>query len=590
MKIRSIELENIRSHVRSLVDLSDGFSCLVGGLGTGKSSILYAIDFALFGEPMGRSYDYLLREGADTGRILLRFVKNGREYTIERAFKRQAERISQDMEQLKLLEGEKLIADMKGEAVAEQLRSVTGIDKDIFRELIWVRQEHLKDVLNIPSSQRQRRLDQLFGLSDYETSWSNLRSILRWYESEKSSLERDPDIVGIKDAEARYSEAAKDLVARESELEAVKIQLAEAEKGLSEASARLQELEEISRRNDQLQRETSRLEARMAGLDESLRRLLEETENRRARIAELEARLESLRSQEAAQRQDLRQAGLPLRLTVPQLLQHAETLLEQISGNLGREESLKNDMARSTQRITNLVKENTCPLCLQALDPEYKDSLMNRLYQETSDSKQRLAELEETTEEFERMRNVVNTVVSRIQTMRTRIEEISRQRESEASLLSASRKRIEEEREERKMLEGQLAGARFRMAEFDVTELDRAQRLRISAFERYSDLKHRTQSIESQEIEILKRLETLKERLDTAHRKMERLEKVGTIVEHAQEIRQAYRSIQPKLRAEFVAYLERVVQQVLDELTGAEGPMIAVKIDEDYTPIVEGEG
>jgi len=126
MRIETVVLENIRSHVNSKVDFKKGFNCLVGGLGTGKSSILYAIDFVLFGDPLGRSYDYLLREGADIGKVALKFIHNEKEYTIIRALRRRNNRISQDMEQLKFFEGEKLIASHKNEAVAEQLKAITG--------------------------------------------------------------------------------------------------------------------------------------------------------------------------------------------------------------------------------------------------------------------------------------------------------------------------------------------------------------------------------------------------------------------------------------------------------------------------------
>ena len=50
MKIEIVQLENIRSHVKSTVPFTRGFNCLVGGLGCGKSSVLYAVDFALFGD------------------------------------------------------------------------------------------------------------------------------------------------------------------------------------------------------------------------------------------------------------------------------------------------------------------------------------------------------------------------------------------------------------------------------------------------------------------------------------------------------------------------------------------------------------
>ena len=74
MKIEIVQLENIRSHMKSTVPFTQGFNCLVGGVGMGKSSVLYAVDFALFGDPLGRSFEYLLREGADYARVKVYFI------------------------------------------------------------------------------------------------------------------------------------------------------------------------------------------------------------------------------------------------------------------------------------------------------------------------------------------------------------------------------------------------------------------------------------------------------------------------------------------------------------------------------------
>ncbi len=81
----------------------------------------------------------------------------------------------------------------------------------------------------------------------------------------------------------------------------------------------------------------------------------------------------------------------------------------------------------------------------------------------------------------------------------------------------------------------------------------------------------------------------MKERLDNAQQKIERMGKIGKLLEIIGSIRGAYRSIQPKLRSEFVTYLERTVQQVLDGLVGDTGPALIVKIDETYTPFVSSE-
>ncbi len=53
MKIDVVVLENIRSHTKSTVPFTHGFNCVVGGVGCGKSSVLYAVDFALFGDAIG---------------------------------------------------------------------------------------------------------------------------------------------------------------------------------------------------------------------------------------------------------------------------------------------------------------------------------------------------------------------------------------------------------------------------------------------------------------------------------------------------------------------------------------------------------
>ncbi|MGB9841367.1 MAG: AAA family ATPase, partial [Candidatus Bathyarchaeales archaeon] len=170
MKIEVIQLENIRSHVKSTVPFTRGFNCLLGGVGTGKSSVLYALDFALFGEPLSRSFEYLLREGAESGKITVQFSQNGRTYRIVRGLKRRGKGISQDLEELKLYEDEKLLASMKTDAVAEQIKAITGLDRELYREIMWVRQEHLKELLDAAPRDRQRRLDELFGLSDYEAA------------------------------------------------------------------------------------------------------------------------------------------------------------------------------------------------------------------------------------------------------------------------------------------------------------------------------------------------------------------------------------------------------------------------------------
>ena len=210
MKLESLQLENIRSHVKTVIQFGEGFNCLVGGLGQGKSTVLYAFDFVLFGDPLGRSYDYLLREDAEEGKVTAVFVHNGRTYKLKRALQRRGNGISQDIDQLKFYRDDKLVAGNKNDAVAEELKALTGLDKNIFREVIWVRQEHLKELLDITPRQRQKKLDELFGLSDYELAWSGLQLYQKTYEGEKNALERDADVIRVGKLETDYINAVEE--------------------------------------------------------------------------------------------------------------------------------------------------------------------------------------------------------------------------------------------------------------------------------------------------------------------------------------------------------------------------------------------
>jgi exonuclease SbcC len=589
MKIDSVLIENIRSHVKTYVKFSNGFNCLVGGLGAGKTSILYAIDFALFGDPMGRSYEYLLREGSDAARVALKFIEGGREYTVWRGLRRRGDRISQDPEQLKLFEGNRLIAEIKSEAVAEQLKSAIGMDKEVFRSIVWIRQERLKEILDMMPAERQKLLDQLFGISDYETSWVNFRSIQRWYESEQSALERDPDVIGIREFQSRYNEAVKELAAKEAELEGAKKMLIEAELRLKEASANLEELMEMRKRSEELRAREADLKSRVKSLESVCARLADEFKERKMKINELDGRLEILNSQEEVLRRKLASLNLPAGASLQGLQAYINSIIERISSIRGEEENVRGEIKRVTQRISSIVKENKCPICLQNLSPEYKDSLMRQFYEEISSYRQRLNELERGVRELEQLRSTLFAIFSSLQTINPKKEEILRQIEDEKRALNRVSEELKSREAEINVLKKQIDEISLAISEFDYARLEGAQRQYNEAFERYSNLKYRVQALEAQRSEVMSRLDNFKWRIDIAQKKIERLEKIKKILAFAEEARQAYRSIQPKIRKDFISYLEKMVQQILDELSGSERLPLTVRIDENYTPIIEGE-
>jgi DNA repair exonuclease SbcCD ATPase subunit len=94
---------------------------------------------------------------------------------------------------------------------------------------------------------------------------------------------------------------------------------------------------------------------------------------------------------------------------------------------------------------------------------------------------------------------------------------------------------------------------------------------------------------ENRRSDLLLRLDETRNRIDNAQEKLERMQKIAQTVEILNEIRDAYRSIQPKLRSEFVSVLRNFVQQVLDDFVSGEAPLLNVAVDETYTPYVKSE-
>jgi len=589
MKIEVVQLENIRSHVRSTVPFARGFNCLVGGLGCGKSSILYAIDFALFGDPIGRSYDYLLREGAENGKVVLHFTQNGRSYKISRGLKRRGKGISQDFDELKLFQGENLVASVKSDAVEEQLKAITGLEKELFREIVWVRQEHLKELLDVAPRERQKRLDELFGLSDYEIAWSNLSGYQREYEGEKRAYEKDPDIVGIEKLNAEYNRLAEEFSLLEVETQDLSGRLNEAKKTLEEAELKLKRLEELKASVEELKRKEAQLQANLANIEDSSASLAEKIEGKKAAFENLKQRLANMQMQLESYKERLKEIGVQADQPIEALRQYLSAFDDQIASLKAEQETMLRNMQTDQKRISSLSTENRCPLCLQPLNNEYKSNLMHRIQNENVERQKTISHLQGDIEELQQIKEKASTAISNLQVLMPRIEDLKTRVNDEYKALAELLKEFEEKQKLENELRAQLERVRAEIGRFDVYELENAKKRREQAFQQYYSLESDLRTKENRKKDLMKRLDDVKERIDQAQKKIEQMEKLARVVGVIGSIRDAYRSIQPKLRSEFVKVLKNFVQQVLDNLVGGEGSPINITIDETYTPYVLSE-
>jgi exonuclease SbcC len=166
MKLNSLLLQNIRSYTDHSIDFVDGISLFEGDIGSGKSSILNAIEFALFG--LGNlSGTHLLRVGETSGRVELTIEVNDMEYTFGRSLRRRRSRVSQD-ECFIVEDGVKThynATDMKRRAlqilnfrepISPRSHSV------IYRFAIFTPQDQMKEVISQRPDRRKETLRKAF--------------------------------------------------------------------------------------------------------------------------------------------------------------------------------------------------------------------------------------------------------------------------------------------------------------------------------------------------------------------------------------------------------------------------------------------
>jgi DNA repair exonuclease SbcCD ATPase subunit len=127
------------------------------------------------------------------------------------------------------------------------------------------------------------------------------------------------------------------------------------------------------------------------------------------------------------------------------------------------------------------------------------------------------------------------------------------------------------------------------IARFDLSELSAAKEQRENAFKQFYATQSELRTKENRKKDLFARLDDIRERINVAQEKLEHVEKIRRTIEILSAIRDSYRSIQPKLRSEFIKVLRNFVQQVLDSLVGGETALLNITIDETYTPYVKSE-
>ncbi|MDQ5869884.1 MAG: SMC family ATPase, partial [Thermoproteota archaeon] len=183
MILKNITLENIRSYKdKTVIDFPYGRTLFQGDIGSGKSTILSAVEFALFG--LGDiDANHLLRVGATTGSVFLEFESNKQDYKVYRSLSRRRDKIIQNEGYL-YENGTKSsysVSELKTkilDIIKINERSETKTTSVVYRYAVYTPQEMMKQILSSNSEKRLDILRRAFGIEEYSTAKRNSEKFL----------------------------------------------------------------------------------------------------------------------------------------------------------------------------------------------------------------------------------------------------------------------------------------------------------------------------------------------------------------------------------------------------------------------------
>ena len=179
--IHSIELIDFLAHHDTKLDFSNDATVFVGQNGAGKSSIIDAITFSLFGTHMRKNNKSLIRRGANKSLVKVDFSANGKNYRTVRQIDAKGTLTAQFLEKngeefIPIAEGER---KQFGESMTEEVEKVLGINFEKLKIASIVQQGELNAIIKAKPKEFKELLNTIIGIDRLDVAVESMKEVLK---------------------------------------------------------------------------------------------------------------------------------------------------------------------------------------------------------------------------------------------------------------------------------------------------------------------------------------------------------------------------------------------------------------------------
>lgn len=366
MIIKSVKIKNIRSIVKLEKEFPSSTILFYGDIGSGKSSILKAIEFGLFGTLTAADLggDSLLRRGESRGSVELTFLIDNKEYTIKRNLKRiikdKKPIVSQEkgsfIEYINNIPSKTSYAptDLRKKILSLLNYSIARYEKaqkiPIFRYTVYTPQEQVKEILQAKPEERFEILKEVFGIEKYEIALKNVSVLNDYLYHEGKETRNMLDNIG--QPELLIPQKQQEIEEKKGTIEKIQISIKEKEK----------ELEREELKGEKIQSDLDECSKKLIQIDNYQKFVINSADSKQKNEKSLDILIKEISNSEKIIN-DLPQIEIETNLTEEQF----EAQIKKTRKDYSKMEKEKAILEKKVEDINILLKEGKCSLCGQEI-------------------------------------------------------------------------------------------------------------------------------------------------------------------------------------------------------------------------------
>ena len=402
--IETIELGEFLSHADTKLNLENGVTVFVGHNGAGKSSIIDAITFALFGKHTRKSNKGLIRRGSTQGFAKVGFTINEQKYEAVRKIDTKGTLAAKFSKKnngniVEIASGER---KQFGESMTREIEKILGMDFEKLKIASIVQQGELNSIIKAKPKEFKELLNAIIGIDKLDIASSNMKEAVKNFR-EKIKEKEGFDDTHIGFLEQNLQSSIKDLdeakpqkVSLEKIQQKLKEEILDLRKKLENDFPKMEKIRQIELRKNELQ----------SYAREAIAQIHHEIAEKERKIEDCEPCFEY--------------AGLKrgLELKIDKISLAIEDVQKKINelSNLASSLKEKQILAKKLQ-----LKDNKCPVCdsiVEKLNPLFQEehldkelsSIKNQISQAENEQKMYYSKKTEFSKTFQNAINAEATL------------------------------------------------------------------------------------------------------------------------------------------------------------------------------------